>query len=129
MKKTNAGIILTILISLVWLINGLFCKVLGLVPRHEMIVARIIGGEYSYIGTKVIGILEIMMFIWVISRKYSKFNAIVQITVVSIMIIIETILTPDLLLFGRFNIIFILIFIALIYYNEFVLNTGKPKLN
>lgn len=129
MKKTNSVKFLTILISLVWLINGLFCKVLGLVPRHEMIIARILGSEHSFAATKIIGTLEILMSFWVLSRQYSRLNAVVQIVIVIAMVTIEVILVPDLLLFGRFNIVFILIFIALIYYNEFVLNTGKPKLN
>jgi hypothetical protein len=53
--------ILTISISLVWLINGLYCKVLNFVPRHEMIVSRILGEEYSFIFTKTIGFSEILM--------------------------------------------------------------------
>ncbi len=35
--------ILNYLIAAVWIANGLFCKVLNLVPRHQEIVARIIG--------------------------------------------------------------------------------------
>lgn len=129
MRRVSLHKILTILISLIWLVNGLFCKLLGLVPRHEMIIARILGAEYSFVAAKIIGILEILMSFWVLSRKYSRLNAIVQIVIVITMVTIEVILVPDLLLFGRFNIAFILIFIALIYYTEFVVNTGKPKLN
>jgi hypothetical protein len=40
--------------------------------------------------------------------------------IVATMNIIEFILAPDLLLFGRMNIVFASIFIALIYVNEFV---------
>ena len=39
--------ILTIPISLVWLFNGLFCKLLDFVPRHEAIVARIPGMQHA----------------------------------------------------------------------------------
>jgi hypothetical protein len=60
--------ILTVAIALVWLINGLFCKILGLVPRHQMIVARILGENYSFIATKTIGLLEVLMFAWILSR-------------------------------------------------------------
>lgn len=129
MIKHKVSKFLTIFISLVWFVNGLFCKVLGFVPRHEMIIARILGSEHSFAAAKIIGILEILMSFWVLSRKYSRLNAIVQIVIVIAMVTIEVILVPDLLLFGRFNIVFILIFITLIYYNEFVVNTGKPKLN
>lgn len=39
---------LTYLFALVWLVNGLLCKVLGLVPRHAAIVARIL--EPAHVG-------------------------------------------------------------------------------
>ena len=123
MKKTLYNI-LTILISLVWLINGLYAKVLGFVPRHQEIVAKILGSEISFIAVKVIGVLEICMFVWVISRKYSRLAAVLQIVIVLIMNILEFILTPNLLLFGRLNIVIAVIFVSVVYYNEFIL---KPK--
>ncbi len=113
--------ILTISISLVWLINGLYCKVLNFVPRHEMIVSRILGEEYSFIFTKTIGFSEILMFIWIISKIKSNWCAITQICLVAIMNIIEITFVSDLLLFGCLNIIFASIFIIVVYINEFVL--------
>ena len=110
----------TSIIVLVWLINGLFCKVLNLVPRHQEIVGRILGEQHSRILTMVIGILEIVMVVWIVSRFKSRFCAIFQMTIVGTMNIIEFILAPDLLLFGRMNIFFALIFILLIYVNEFM---------
>lgn len=117
---------LTILISLVWLINGLYAKVLGYVPRHREIVARILGTDISFVATKIIGVLEICMFIWVISGKYSRLNAIFQIAIVMTMNILEFIIAPDLLLFGKLNIVIALIFVTVIYFNEFII---KPKGN
>jgi hypothetical protein len=111
--------ILTIGISLVWLINGLFCKVLDFVPRHELIVSRILGTEYASIFTKLIGIAEILMVVWILSGIKSRHCAIFQIVVVAAMNVLEFILVPDLLLFGRFNIVFAFLFISIIYINEF----------
>ncbi|MBN8584368.1 MAG: DoxX-like family protein [Ignavibacteria bacterium] len=124
MKKNTLHNILTILISLVWLINGLFAKVLGFVPRHQEIVAKILGDGISFIAVKVIGVLEIGMFIWVISRKYSRLAAIMQITVVLTMNVLEYIIAPELLLFGRLNIVIAVFFVSVVYFNEFIL---KPK--
>lgn len=124
MKRPVIYKILTVLISLVWLINGLFAKVFGFVPRHREIVARILGEDISFIAVKAIGVLEICMFIWVISRKYSGLNAVLQIAVVMTMNIMEFIIAPDLLLFGRLNIVIALIFVTVIYLNEFII---KPK--
>jgi len=120
--------ILTITIALVWLINGLFCKVLNLVPRHQEIVSRIMGEEYSKIATIAIGVSEILMFIWILSGIRSRFCAITQIIIVATMNIIEFILVPDLLLFGRINIIFATVLIIAIYINEFVLNKPRVKI-
>lgn len=113
--------ILTFLIAIVWMANGLFCKVLNFVPRHEAIVERILNTSYSRQVTILIGLSEILMAIWILTNFKPKLNAMVQITVVLIMNILEYILVPDLLLWGKINIIFALFFISLVYYNEFIL--------
>jgi len=100
----------------------MLCKVLNLVPRHEQIVARILGDDYSRTLTILIGLSEVVMSIWVLTKFKTKFNAITQITVVATMNILEFILVPDLLLWGRLNSVFALLFIGIVYYNEFVLN-------
>jgi hypothetical protein len=114
--------ILAFLISAVWLINGLFCKVLNLVPRHKQIVARILGDEHARLFTLLIGIAEIGMAGWIIIGKWSRENAVVQILVIAIMNTLEALLVPDLLLWGKFNAVFAFLFILVIYYNEFYLN-------
>ncbi|MBL55672.1 MAG: hypothetical protein CMP61_00650 [Flavobacteriales bacterium] len=106
---------LNILIALVWLINGLFCKVLNFVPRHKEIVSEILGKKYADLFTIMIGVAEIGMFIWIISGMAKKFNAWFQITLILIMNCIEFVLVPDLLLWGRFNIVFGALFCYVIY--------------
>jgi len=120
-RNINAHSIINMLISAVWLVNGLVCKVLNLVPRHEQIVARILGNEHSQLMTKAIGISEILMSLWVLSGKYSRLNAAVQIVIIGLMNTIEFVLVPDLLLWGRLNAVFAFLFIVLIYFNEFSL--------
>ena len=53
--------LITYLIALVWLANGLLCKVLLLVPRHAAIVARILGPTHAEVLTRLIGLSEIGM--------------------------------------------------------------------
>lgn len=113
--------LLTFIIAFVWLVNGFFCKVLNLVPRHEQIVARILGRQYSKQFTLVIGIAEIIIAGLVLTKFKTKINAVVQMFIIATMNIIEFIVVPDLLLWGRANIIFAFMLIWLIYYNEFVL--------
>ena len=124
---TIANKILTIAISLVWLINGLFCKLLNLVPRHQQIVARILGEEHAELLTKLIGVSEILMCVWILSRVRSRPCAIIQMFIITTMNIIEFILAPDLLLFGRMNLPFAVVLIVVIFINEFVLTTKDKK--
>ncbi|WP_257666416.1 DoxX-like family protein [Parapedobacter tibetensis] len=117
----NAYKILTIFIATVWLVNGLFCKILNLVPRHQQIVAEILGREYARPLTIAIGMAEIFMASWILSRITKRLCAIAQIIIVATMNTIEFFAVPDLLLWGKANAIFAFMFISLIYVNEFVL--------
>ena len=119
-KKNNIG--LNFFIAAVWLINGLFCKVLNLVPRHQEIVAVILGNDNSRLFTFLIGLSEITMAVWILTRKWTTINAITQILVIAAMNTLEFLLVPDLLFWGRANAIFAFLFILIIYYNEFHLN-------
>jgi uncharacterized membrane protein YphA (DoxX/SURF4 family) len=121
MTKATIHKILTILIALVWLANGLLCKVLNLVPRHQQIVGRILGETHAGLLTKLIGVSEILMAVWIISGIKSRLNAMAQMIIIGLMNCIEFVLAPDLLLWGKANSVFAFIFIALIYYNEFKL--------
>ena len=80
------------------------------------------GQENSQPITLMIGLSEIAMSVWIWSGIKPKANAIVQIGVVATMNIIELMVAPDLLLWGRLNILFASLFMLLIYFNEFVWN-------
>ncbi|XRE43914.1 hypothetical protein ACIVBQ_002118 [Tenacibaculum discolor] len=125
MYKKYVYILLTFLIASIWLINGLFCKVFNLVPRHQQIVGEIVSNDYSRELTLMIGVSEVIMVIWIISNYRSKLNAIIQIAIVSIMNIIEFMIASDLLLWGKLNIVFAALFVFIVYVNEFKLN---PKI-
>lgn len=115
--------VLLYLIAAVWLANGLFCKVLNLVPRHREIVARILGERHATWMTKAIGFSEILMAAWVLSGIMPQLNAIAQMAIVGTMNVIEFIVAPDLLLWNRLNAVFAGCFILVVYYQAFVLNT------
>jgi uncharacterized membrane protein YphA (DoxX/SURF4 family) len=126
MKRLH--IFLIYFIAVVWLANGLFCKVLNLVSRHEQIIARILGNSQASLLRMVIGILEILMSVWIITGIKARFNAVVQMSIVALMNILEFILAPDLLLWGKWNAFYAFLFIMVIYYNEFVLNKNANQL-
>ena len=114
--------ILTYFIATVWIANGLFCKVLNLVPRHQEIVARILGNEHSRLLTILIGLSETLMTVWILSGIKTRLNTATQILVIATMNTLELILVPDLLFWGKANSIFAFMFILLIYYNGFLVN-------
>ncbi len=120
MKHPSIQTLFTYAIAAVWLINGLLCKVLGLVPRHGRIVARILGGEWAGVFTTAIGFAEIGMAVWIVSRIKSRICAITQMLVVAAMNTLEFMLVPDLLLWGRYNSVFALAFVAVVFCHEFV---------
>ena len=123
LRKHNK--VFRILIALVWFVNGLLCKVLDLVPRHGLIVDRILGVDYGDIFTFLIGLGEIIIGIWVLTGFKTKLNLFVQIGLVATMNILEFILVPDLLLWGSFNSLFALMFIFLVLLVE----NYKPNIN
>lgn len=119
MQKNILNKILTIGIGLIWLANGLLCKVLNLVPRHQKIVANILGDGFAKPLTISIGVLEIFMAVWIFSGYKSRVNAMLQMLIIGVMNILEFALVPELLLWGKYNIVFALLLICVIFYNEF----------
>ncbi len=102
----------------VWIGNGLCCKILDLVHRHELIVARILGPEHSRTITILIGTSEVAMAIWILSGIRRRMNAVAQILVIATMNTLEFFLASDLLLWGNYNAVFALMFIIAIYIIE-----------
>lgn len=108
-----------VLAAAVWLINGLFCKVLDMVPRHQEIVARIVGADSATTLTVLIGMAETGMAAWILLGIQKRLNVFLQVLLVLVMNAIEFIAAPDLLLWGRWNAVFVIVFVLLIYANEF----------
>ena len=103
-------------IAAIWLANGLLCKVLHLVPRHEAIVARILGPAYAGSLTRLIGLAEIGLGLWVLVGRWPRSTAALQIALVLLMNALELWLAPDLLLWGRLNFAFALLFALVVHW-------------
>ena len=110
--------IIKYVIALIWFINGFYCKILNQVPRHEQIVSKIICSTYSIEITVIIGVLEILMAIWIITDFKKQLNTLIQISIIAVMNLLEFFMTSDLLLWEKFNLLFAIIFIIVIYYNN-----------
>jgi uncharacterized membrane protein YphA (DoxX/SURF4 family) len=107
-----------VLFALVWFVNGLYCKVLNGVPRHRQIVARILGESHAATLTILIGLAEIGMAAWILSGIKPRWCAYCQIVIVLTMNLIEFMLAPDLLLFGRTNLLVASFFVVVVYLAE-----------
>ncbi len=105
-----------ILIASVWIFHGLYSKLLDGIPRHGLIVARILGDSLAEIATPLIGIGEILMGCWVLSGRYRRSAAALQTLALIPMNTIEIILAPDLLLSPVGMVALNLCFIAFIWW-------------
>jgi len=119
-KQLLHNIIINFL-AFVWLVNGHICKVLNIVPRHEQIVAKFMGESIARPVTLMLGLAEIAMAIWILSRNKPRLNAITQMTIVLTMNILEYFYASEYLLWGKLNAVFAVLFLCLVYYNEFIL--------
>ena len=112
-------------IASVWAVNGLVNKILGFVPRHRLIVGRILGDDISARAVIVIGVLEVLIALWVLSGIKPRLCAVLQAVTVASMNILEIILAPDLLLFGTGNVIPGIVFISLVLFDGFYPGENK----
>ena len=112
---------LTVLIGGVWLVFGLYCKVLNQVPRHEAIVAEILGEQHAPLLTRMIGVGEIFIAIWIFIRYRPFLCAAVQSALVITMNVIEFSNAQGLLHFGKLNIAIALIFVSVVWVHAYLI--------
>ena len=67
------------------------------------------------------------MAAWILSGIAPRFNAIFQIIIILTMNIIEFLVVPDLLLWGRLNLAFAFMLAFTLYYQEFILHKTITK--
>lgn len=88
-------------------------------------MARILGEDIASLATYAIGVSEVLMGIWILSKLKIRFCVLSQIILVTVMNTLEFVLAPDLLLFGKINALVALLFIIMVYLNGFKINTPK----
>ncbi len=89
---------LRIATALVWILFGLVFKVLHVVPRHEAIVATILGSAVAGPVTLLIGVMETVMGIWILSAWRPRTCAAAQTIAIVSMNTLELTLARDQLL-------------------------------
>jgi uncharacterized membrane protein YphA (DoxX/SURF4 family) len=90
--------LLGIAIGSVWVFHGLFSKILNCVPRHRLIVARVLGEEYAALAAIIVGVCEVLLGIWIFSGRSRRVCALVQTLAIAGMNTLEILLAKDLLI-------------------------------
>ena len=73
----------------VWILFGLVFKVLQVVPRHERIVAAVIGPDWAGPATVSIGMAEGCMGLWILSGRWPWFCVSLQTIAIAAMNVLE----------------------------------------
>jgi hypothetical protein len=84
--------------ALVWLGFGLLAKVLDGVPRHREIVSRVVGTQLAASVTLLVGAAEVLMALWIVSRRLPRTCAAAQTAALVTMNSLELYKARDLLL-------------------------------
>ena len=87
-----------IVVGLVWLLFGVVFKLLRALPRHERIVARILGDAVAPVLTRLLGLGEGMVGLWMLSGHFLPWCALLQTVLIVAMNTIELRRARDLLL-------------------------------
>jgi len=114
---------LRILIGSVWVFHGLYSKLLDGIPRHRMIVARVLGEEVSGAAIVAVGVCEILLGVWVFTHRLPRTCAAVQTLAIVAMNALEISRAPDLLISAPGMVALNLAFLSLGWYNA----TRSPR--
>ncbi len=85
-------------------------------PRHQEIVAAILGDDHARVLTVLIGFGEIFIALWIWSGRFRVACGWLQIFLVMKMNLMEQFLVPDLLLWGKWNFLWALAFSIVVWW-------------
>ncbi len=108
--------VLTLATAAVWLLFGMWFKVFGMVPRHRLIVAAVMGEAEAEPVTVLIGAAEIAMALWILSGIFPRACAALQSIAIVTMNALELSLARDLLLAPILMICANTVFLIVVWY-------------
>ena len=118
--------ILGLLIGSVWVFHGLYSKILDGIPRHRLIVSRILGEDTGGPATILIGSMEILLGLWTFSGLQRRACATVQTLAILSMNTLEIYLANDLLISAIGMLALNAAFIAMIWYWALAKRSPEP---
>jgi hypothetical protein len=104
-----------IVIGSVWVFHGLYSKILNGIPRHRLIVAKILGAPNAGISTKMIGLFELLLGVWAFTGWQPVGCAVVQTAAIVAMNSLEIYLAVELLISAVGMVILNLGFLTLVW--------------
>lgn len=105
-----------IVIGSVWIFHGIYSKILDGIPRHRLIVGRILGTRRAALATKVIGILEALLGVWVFTGSNRALCAGVQTLAILAMNSLEIILARELLISAGGMVVLNAVYLTMVWY-------------
>lgn len=117
-------IVSQVVIGLVWVFHGLYSKILNGIPRHQLIVRRVLGDRIARPATRAIGCLEVVLGLWVFSGHARVECAAVQTLAIVSMNALEIMFAGDLLISAIGMVILNAGFLAMVWH--WALVTSKP---
>jgi hypothetical protein len=117
-------IVAQIVIGSVWVFHGFYSKILNGIPRHRLIVGKILGTSHAGVFTKLIGLLEVFLGIWAFTGWHPVGSATVQTVAILAMNTLEIILAEELLISAVGMVVLNLGFLTLIWH--WALFSPKP---
>jgi hypothetical protein len=105
-----------IVIGSIWVFHGLYSKMLNGIPRHRLIVGKILGNETAQIATRIIGALEFLLGLWAFTGWQPVWCASFQTTAIVAMNSLEILLARELLISAIGMLILNLGFLSLVWW-------------
>jgi len=124
LRSDTFHLIAQIVIGSVWVFHGLYSKILNGIPRHRLIVGKILGATHAGIAAKVIGLLEVLLGLWAFVGWQPVGCAMVQTAAIIAMNTLEIFLAGELLISALGMVILNLGFLSLVWH--WALFTPQP---
>jgi uncharacterized membrane protein YphA (DoxX/SURF4 family) len=109
----------------VWLFHGFYSKILGGIPRHEMIVERILGTAIAPTATLFIGLGEIVLGLWALSGRLPRTCATAQTLAILTMNTLEILLAQDLLISATGMLTLNALFLTIVWFAA--IHSSQPR--
>ena len=109
-------VVLGIAIGSVWLFHGCYSKMLDGIPRHRLIIARVLGEGIASPAILLIGAIEVLLGVWVWTGRYRRVCALVQTLAIALMNLLEITFARDLLISAPGMIVLNIAFLSLVWW-------------